>query len=200
MAGGWIYERKAKAPTAFMLGFRSKLVSADSGEMEMGAKGVMRPKMVKIAVEYRNVCPWNPDIDMLSDECMKCESCLRHGTDRRYPPYAVVCKKQLDKVEVLESAKEKAQKIIEARVMKEIPAAIERYKRIQRERKATVDRNALMNETPKAKKDKATEKKETTAKPTLAGKKKKMIGHLGKEKGNKVTDVLIPAGEPQNAQ
>lgn len=176
MAGGWIYEKNPKAPTAFMLGFRSKQVSADSGEMEMGAKGVMRPKMVKIAVEYRNVCPWSPDIDMLSDECMKCESCLRHGTDKRYPPYAVVCKKQLDKVEVLESAKEKAQKIIEARVMKEIPAAIERYKRIQRERKATVDRNALMNGTPKAKKDKATEKKETTAKPTLAGKKKKWRG------------------------
>ena len=179
MAGGWIYERKAKAPTAFMLGFRSKLVSADSGEMEMGAKGVMRPKMVKIAVEYRNVCPWNPDIDMLSDECMKCESCLRHGTDRRYPPYAVVCKKQLDKVEVLESAKEKAQKIIEARVMKEIPAAIERYKRIQRERKATVDRHALMKG---------------------VSKKGKFEGHLGKELGNKVTDVLIPAGDLQNAQ
>lgn len=179
MAAGWIYERKAKAPTAFMLGFRSKLVSADSGEMEMGAKGVMRPKMVKIAVEYRNVCPWNPYIDMLSDECMKCESCLRHGTDKRYPPYAVVCKKQLDKVEVLESAKEKAQKIIEERVMKEIPAAIERYKRIQRERKATIDKNALMNG---------------------GAKKKKMEGHLGKEKGNKVTDVLIPAGEPQDTR
>lgn len=173
MAGGWIYERKAKAPTAFMLGFRSKLVSADSGEMEMGAKGVMRPKMVKIAVEYRNVCPWNPDIDMLSDECIKCESCLRHGTDKRYPPYAVVCQKQLDKVEVAEAARKRAQTIIEERVIKEIPAAIERYKRIQRERKATIDKNALMNGTSKAKKGKAFKKKETTAEPTLAEKKKK---------------------------
>ena len=135
-------EKDAVAPTPYMLAFDSKPGNIYTGETETTDAGSVVPKFAKIAIEFRNVCPWNPDIDLLSDECVKCESCLRHGTDKRYPPYAVVCKKQIDNIPVSISLKKRAENIINQRISQEAPKALERYRHMIKERKAMIDKNA----------------------------------------------------------
>lgn len=141
-----------KAPTPFLRAFPSKKVLVTTDEFLYRPDGRIKEKVVHgVMVEYRGVCPWNPDIDLLSDECAKCPDNKRLHVDHRYPACSVVCQRLLDNVPVPAHLHKITKELIDKRVAENTPAAYERYKEINNMRITTRTKKRKKSTKPKTK-------------------------------------------------
>lgn len=125
-------------PTPFISAFRTKQV-----KIGVRVKNGKAEEEV-IPVEYRCVCPWNPETDLLSDECMKCKYNRRTHRDKNYPSFATVCQRHIDKEPIPEQLKKRVREIYKQRITQETPAAVARHQMYIKERIREANRNALM--------------------------------------------------------
>lgn len=126
-------------PTPFMPAFRTKQVKIGV-RMKNG-----KAEEESLAVEYRCVCPWNPETDLLSDECMKCEYNRRTHKDTNYPSFATVCQCHINKEPIPEHLKKRVREIHNQRITRETPSAVARHRMYIEERIRKANRNARMS-------------------------------------------------------
>ena len=135
-----------KSPTPYLRVFPNAKVKVATGDYVYDSKGRIKDKVIHgVLVEYRAVCPWNPQIDLLSEECAACKENRRIHVDQRYPSFSCVCQRVIDKVPVPLKAAKRAREIIRQRIKENTPAAYLRYREEMRHQIFEAKRNAMLN-------------------------------------------------------